>query len=262
MNEREKKGQRPRITRLSLLSIISGILSILGLFLVSVGGGVSQHFYDRTNIEWANPWSVYLTALSISALSIIIGSIGLKKIELSKGLISGKKIMRHGRFISVIAIIWACLGLWFLLTGIGPHEDRLTTVDMCRANLRNIGNSMFVYASDFDNQYPTAKEWCDLLVKYSEAKPKSFICPSSGAKEGESNYAFNKNLIGKKSTEFPPDVVVLFEAKAGWNQFGGPELMNFDNHETNGCNVLFNNNRIEFIKPEQVRELNWGNGKE
>lgn len=259
MNEAEATGQRPRIPRLSILSLISGILSIVGLFLIAVVGPVSARFYGRTNFGWANPFNICFAALSISVLSIIIGSIGLKKIEKSNGLISGKKIVRHGRFISVLVLILACLGLCIMLTEIdmgGP-----TNVDMCRVNLRQIGNSMYIYASDYDNQYPTAERWCDLLVKYSEASPKSFICPSSGAKEGESNYAFNKNLIGKKCIEVPPDVVVLFETKGGWNQFGGPELMNFDNHELKGCNVLFNNILIKFIKTEQVGELNWGKEK-
>jgi hypothetical protein len=100
---------------------MSGILSVVGLFLGSIGAPVSEHFSDRTNWGWVNRWNIYLAALFISVLSIIIGSIGLKKIEKSNGLISGEKIVRHGRFISVIAIIWACLGLWILLTGIGPH---------------------------------------------------------------------------------------------------------------------------------------------
>ncbi|MHC4110895.1 MAG: hypothetical protein ACYSUY_07455 [Planctomycetota bacterium] len=168
-----------------------------------------------------------------------------------------EKIVRHGRLIFVIAIIWVCLVLWVLLTGPGPNDDRASEVNKCQINLRMIGHSMFVYAIDHDNEYPTAEKWCDMLVKHSEAAHKNFICPSSGAKEGVSNYAFNKNLIGMKCTEVPRNVVVLFETKAGWNQFGGPELMNLNNHELNGCNVMFNNIRIEFIKPEELGNLQW-----
>ena len=80
--------------------------------------------------------------------------------------------------------------------------------------------------------------------------------------EVESNYAFNKNLIGKKCTEIPPDVVVLFEAKAGWNQFGGPEILTTENHKGKGCTILFNNLHAEFVKTEQLGDLNWGDEKE
>ena len=53
------------------------------------------------------------------------------------------------------------------------------------------------------------------------------------------------------------DVVLLFETKAGWNQFGGPELLTTEHHEGKGCNVLFNDGDVEFIKKEQVGELKW-----
>ena len=53
------------------------------------------------------------------------------------------------------------------------------------------------------------------------------------------------------------DMVLLFETEDGWNQFGGPELLTFENHGSKGCNVLFNDGHKEFIKPSQVSKLKW-----
>jgi hypothetical protein len=50
---------------------------------------------------------------------------------------------------------------------------------------------------------------------------------------------------------------LLFETHAGWNQHGGPELMAFDHHEPNGCNVLLNRGKIKFITPDHVADLKW-----
>jgi prepilin-type processing-associated H-X9-DG protein len=55
----------------------------------------------------------------------------------------------------------------------------------------------------------------------------------------------------------PSDIVVLFDAKAGWNQAGGPELLRTDNHGGEGCNVLFVDSHTEFIKTENLGELKW-----
>ena len=51
------------------------------------------------------------------------------------------------------------------------------------------------------------------LVEEVDVPPGSFICRVSGAKKGESSYALNKNAAGKKVSELPGDMVLLFEVK-------------------------------------------------
>jgi prepilin-type processing-associated H-X9-DG protein len=55
----------------------------------------------------------------------------------------------------------------------------------------------------------------------------------------------------------PPDTVLLFETRSGWNQYGGPELLTFDNHQGKGANVLFNDGHFEFIRPKDIGRLKW-----
>jgi hypothetical protein len=56
----------------------------------------------------------------------------------------------------------------------------------------------------------------------------------------------------------PPDMVLLFETKAGWNQHGGLELFTFDNHDPKGGCVLLNDGTVKFIRtPEQLQQLRW-----
>ncbi len=121
----------------------------------------------------------------------------------------------------------------------------------CGENIKRLGKAMLIYACGHDDKYPTADKWCDLLIKYAEVSEKGFVCPSAG--EGRCHYAMNPNA---KLTS-PPDMVVLFETKGGWNQFGGPEILTFENHKGKGCNVSFNDNQTEFVKPEQLGELKW-----
>ncbi len=57
--------------------------------------------------------------------------------------------------------------------------------------------------------------------------------------------------------EIPADVVVLFEAKEGWNQAGGPELINTELGNKSGCFVYFGDGKVKFVKKEELNKLRW-----
>jgi prepilin-type processing-associated H-X9-DG protein len=50
---------------------------------------------------------------------------------------------------------------------------------------------------------------------------------------------------------------LLFEAKAGVNPAGGPELLTTENHQPEGCNILFADAHVEFVKKENLSTLRW-----
>lgn len=138
----------------------------------------------------------------------------------------------------------------FSLYGQGDIRDIAQRM-VCGTNLSRLGKAMLIYANDYDDKYPTADKWCDLLIEYAEVTEKQFRCP--GNREERCSYAMNPNC-GSNS---PNDVVLLFETKGGWNQFGGPELLTTENHKGEGCNILFNDIHVEFVKPEEIGKLKW-----
>jgi hypothetical protein len=100
--------------------------------------------------------------------------------------------------------------------------------------------------------YPESSKWCDVVVRRYPPARKLLKCPSAG--EGKCHYAMNPNC-GPNS---PPDMVLLFETKAGWNQHGGPELFTFDNHDPRGGCVLLNDRTVKFIRTEEeLHSLLW-----
>jgi prepilin-type processing-associated H-X9-DG protein len=128
---------------------------------------------------------------------------------------------------------------------------------VCASNLKGLGAAMMVYTKNNNNTYPSTDNWCGLLVTNCNVTPKQFCCPSNDVKTGQSSYAININIAGKKVSEVPPDTVLLFEAKAGVNPAGGPELLTTENHQPEGCNILFADAHVEFVKKENLSTLRW-----
>jgi hypothetical protein len=114
---------------------------------------------------------------------------------------------------------------------------------------------------NIDPIYPEPRRWCDALelafagwskTPWHDSKMKAHVCP--GVAGGRSSYAMNRYC----KYDSPADMVLLFEAKAGWNQHGGPELFTFDNHDPKGGCVLLNDGTVKFIRTtKELRQLRW-----
>ncbi len=139
----------------------------------------------------------------------------------------------------------------------------------CASNLRNLWHRMRLFyiaknegafrsfAQEFA-VYPSPDTWCDAMVsRHREERiypgmTGPHACPSAGS--GRSHYAMNSAC----EADSPGDMVLLFETKAGWNQYGGPELFTFDNHDPRGGCVLLNDGTVKFIRTErELHALRW-----
>jgi hypothetical protein len=156
------------------------------------------------------------------------------------------------------------------LARVVPQTQAYETRIQCARNLKNLWHRLQRYhqvvtfprresspQSD-DVAYPVAREWCDsLLHAYRKAAAqylvlRPYACPSADG--GKCHYAMNPHCKANS----PPDVVLLFETKAGWNQHGGPELFTFDNHDPKGGLVLLNDGTVKFIRTEEeLKQLRW-----
>ena len=238
MNEMEKKqSNKPKLCK---LAIISPLVAFVGFF---VGVGLASGLKGHNIIEIIG---IYIVMLSL-LFGLIAGIIAYYKICRSKGLLTGKTYSISGTIASLILIVYILM----------PPPDRryLAYRVICNANLRSLGVAMKIYASDYNNKYPAYDKWCDLLMQNTNLTEKSFICRGAlkNGDKGRCHYAMNPYC----EPNSPPDMVLLFETKGGWNQFGGPELLTLENHEGKTCNILYNDGHVEFVKPDQLGQLNW-----
>jgi hypothetical protein len=156
-------------------------------------------------------------------------------------------------------------GHWFLYKGnptpgIDPPQlHALYLRGRCANNLYRMGHELRDMARE-GIAWPVPEGWCDVLprrrlVGNPGAAPsiaREFVCPGGG--EGKCHYAMNPAC----TPDSPPDMVLLFETKAGWNQHGGPELFTFDNHDPKGGCVLLNDGTVKFIRTkEELAQLRW-----
>ena len=159
-------------------------------------------------------FTLFLTAIP----AIIFGIIALVKIEKSGGRLKGRGLAIAGIAAPVVLIPFIALLMGIMM----PALARVRTIAhrmVCGTNMSGLGMAMMIYSNDNDGDYPTTSQWCDLLIKHADVNECMLQCKS--APEGPCNYAMNKN-IEKLGDSAPPDMVLLFESRAGWNQSGGP----------------------------------------
>ncbi len=223
--------------------------------------------------------------------AIICGIIALVNISKSNGQLKGTGFAVTGL---VIPVVLGPMMLAILMPALSNVRHIAQRV-VCGTNLKGLSTAMMVYTNDYDEMLPT-ENWCDLLIEEADVSPRSFICEDSDAIEGESCYAMNKHVAGKKLGDLPPDVVLFFETDMGvgngprnapitirrhyeflnefgnvydedafvykdrFNQFGGPEdllLRHVGPGSQSGCNIAYADGHVMFVKEEGIAELRW-----
>ncbi|MHC4239313.1 MAG: hypothetical protein ACYSUC_06100, partial [Planctomycetota bacterium] len=169
------------------------------------------------------PHRLAVVPLLVGLLCLIaafsLGYAALEMIKASEGLLTGKGLAIAGMTAPAFCII-----LVFIVFQSGKPGSLRPDV-VCGTNLSGIAKAMLVYANDANDNLPEADKWCDLLVGHDFTTPKQFVCKSSDAVRGESSYAFNRNLVGRKFSEIPGDVVLLFETNFGKDPAGRQEII-------------------------------------
>jgi len=181
--------------------------------------------------------------------ALICGIVALVKISKSGGMLRGKGMAITG----IVLPLLLPLFLAIMLPALGKVR-RIAQQVVCATNLKHIGAAMQKYQEENDGELPMGAEWCDLLVADSNLKKDVFRCRR--AVEGPSTYAMNEGAL-RANGELPDDMVVVFESGPSWNQVEGLEDVNLENHYEEGCNVLFADGHVEFVKVEDVNDLLW-----
>ena len=201
----------------------------------------------------------FCTFLLTAPLAFILGVISLIMIARSNGRLKGMGFAITGIVVPIVALPFVAILMGIMMPALFKVRTLAFQI-VCNQNLTSLGNAMTIYADDNDKTYPTPEKWCDLLIQYADCNEKMLRC--KGDTQGPSSYAMNHN-VAELGADAPPDMVLLFESKPGWNQLGGPELLTLENHHDHpgeGCNILFCDGHVEFVRAEDIDELRWTAG--
>ena len=197
-----------------------------------------------------SPFTCFISAIP----AIILGIVALVKISKSASQLKGTGLAVTGIALPVVLVSVVAMLMGILMPALA-RTRQIAFRMVCGQNMSGLGKAMLIYANDYDDIFPTSSKWCDLLIEHADVTPAMFRC--RGAYEGPCNYAMNKNMENFDKGNAPPDMVVLFETHPGWNQVGGPEILTTENHQGDGCNVLFADNTVRFVKTKDIHKLKW-----
>jgi hypothetical protein len=194
-----------------------------------------------------------------------------------------------GSFIAVLILIVSCFAINELSYPRVPYAREFFRP--CGTNIRGLGTALEVYAHDNNDTLPD-KDWCDRLVEEADVSFRSLQCGKTHSVQGESDFCMNQYAAGRKLSELPPDMVLLFEMeiKHGnkevrlpikqrpsftkdsvtsemfkgdekvylnqWNQVGGPEMLVVSRHTEGSC-VVFADTQSKFIERSEFPRLRW-----
>jgi hypothetical protein len=256
MNETSSKtkGQREKLGMLGKVSFLCALIAwLFPIVCVLITVVIAQVFeYLNKTISEMEVFNIFYHCTSTVPIVLCIVALCL-----SSGYIFNIKLKNRNTRISgniTCAVILSLVGLYILFFCIRPF---LMSIELScrrmesREDLERLGKAMLFYIGENSGNLPLSNKWCDLLLQSGYVIKKDLIFKGRGQEHGY--YAINPDC-GPNS---PPDTVLLFEAKGGWNQFGGPEILTTENHKGEGCCILFIDTHVYFVKTEELGNLKW-----
>lgn len=194
------------------------------------------------------------TCGTTALIGLILGIIALVKVKQSRGALGGGGIALAGIIVSAIFLLMLPIFAAAFLPAFAKAKQKAQTIN-CVSNVKQLSIAMRIYATDNQDHYPAATNWCDTLRSHA-GMTNVFHCPadSSGVR---CSYAFNAQLAGAEVGKVAPGTVMIFEANGGWNISGGEELMLAQPRHGRLIVVGFADGHVEQVPASRLSQLQW-----
>jgi hypothetical protein len=199
------------------------------------------------DMRWETENIAIMGIMAINLVALLSGVVGLLRIKLRKNEFTGTSRVPTGLLLSLL--------FWIIIAPAVINARQGAEIVRLLYNVKQLGQVISAYYSEHNFNYPPAEKWCDILVEY-DPNVKEFLKPERHIWKKDTRqcvYALNPDC----KPNSPADTVLLFETKGGWNQYGGPELMGFDNHSIKGAAALLKCGYTIFVKPDKIGEWKW-----
>ena len=173
-----------------------------------------------------------LGLLGITALAgLILGIVAISRINASGGRVKGKGLAIAGICVSSCMLLLSAMALpAAILFPVFARARESARKAGCQSNLVQVSKALKMYATDYDDIFPIAANWCDALQPHTEKlaaqEPSLDVWKCPSALNQRCGYAYNSRLssVPVSSIQAFAEKATLFDAKGEWNTSGGAEL--------------------------------------
>ncbi len=196
-----------------------------------------------------------ITAGLAAIPGLILGIIALVKINKSQGRLQGTGVAIAGISVSGVFLLLLPIMAAMLLPALGKAKMKAQSVQ-CMNNMKQLNLALMMYATDHQDQFPSADKWCDLIKPYLGGSDAAFRCAAQ--QDGRCSYAFNANLAGQKTSDVssPAQTILVFSSADGWNQSGGKAMLKMHSHG-NVFTYGFADGHVEIRRPGTETSATW-----
>lgn len=209
-------------------------------------------------------WSLILGILGLvtcglgAIAGLVLGILGLKQTKDRPAEFTGGGLAIAGIIISAIMIPVGGIGTpAALMFPVFARAQESAKQSLCQNHVKQLGTAMRVYLAEYDDTYPPAAQWSDLLKPYARMGPKVYQCPS--APEQECGYGFSDALGGQPEgvLQSVSETVLLFESDNGWNAHGEREAMITKPRHMGKITIGFADGHVTMESPDGESTLRW-----
>lgn len=173
-----------------------------------------------------------LGCLPVGIVGIVLGIVALVRISREPTRYRGTGMAIGGICTGGVGLLLMPLLIAILLPSLSRARE-LSKRTVCAANLRGIGQAIYIYAVDEDDgAFP---DDLSKVIKAGNATPKQFTCPSDLTNASSYHY------VPGYGTNSDPTQIIMYE---------DPLV-----HGGEGGNVLYQDSHVVFVKSPQIEQL-------
>jgi prepilin-type processing-associated H-X9-DG protein len=171
----------------------------------------------------------------VGIVGLILGIVAVVKASQAPERYGGKGLAIGGICTGAVSILFVPLLISILLPSLSRARE-LSKRTVCAANMRGIGQSMYIYAQDGGMFPEEGADWQGRLVGAGLTMPQQFLCPSDSLVSGSSYY-----YVPGYGVESDPEQVILYE---------DPAI-----HGGEGGNILTQDGHVGFVRSPRYEEM-------
>ncbi len=244
---------RTRVRTLVRYSLGVAVLALALAAIMNLGLYLNDDILPG-EIKGPRPLAGVIGAVSLClGLFVTLCAMGLNSLGMLLGLFRAPRLLNLT--VALGGLLLSLLALTFL-TG-GFTRARAHPARFHARAVAKLATVIQRYAAEHEGHLPPSANWCEALASFDPNAARYLAYSLTGESAGSSTLSLNANLDGKRLSELPDRVVLLFGTKPASNPVGDHSLLATEQYDGKGTIIFFGDLHIEFVKTGDFGKLRW-----